>query len=598
MDKEIRSISTRFESNGRIVSGYAIRFNEESVNMGFVEIIKPEALTRSQVEDSDIFAFYNHNPEHVLARNGRANTLRLDLREDGLYYEFEAPDTAIGNELIEHIKRNEMYGTSFAFSMDVDGEGETWSRREDGTILREITSIEHLYEISPVFSPAYPTTSVSARSIEMIEKLNNELNQDNNMTEDKTLRNDEDIKDEDENKQQETQEQKGGDCADCIDDDEKRQDEDENEEDKETKDKDEDENTDNEQETKASGDEENPDDEDENKNTEKNNNHRTMEQKFSLLRSIRTIANGEKLDEATQNVIDSVREEMRASGLAVNGQIQIPIGEKLDKRSVVTVTAEGDDVVVTDFTNILEPLHSKNVMNALGCRILTGLVGDVQVPSMTAENVFWGSEISDAQDGAGTFSHVILSPRRLTSFIDISRQMLLQDSLGVENLIRAELVNALNQKLEDTIFSASAASGNTPAGIFNGMTDNAITDFASLCALEASVEENNVYGDMKYLLSPKSKATLRSMSKSSKLTQLVLDGPTIDGTPFESTTHMASKKLAYGDWSNLCIGFWQNADILVDPYTQAAKGCVRVIISAYVDYKLLRPQSIVFAHTA
>ena len=130
-NREIRSIARAFTTNGRTVSGYAIRFNEDSAFMGFTERISPSALPASMLENADIFAYFNHDWSKVLART--PNSLKLDLRNDGLYYEFEAPNTQDGNDLLEHIKRGEMYGTSFAFSLPEDGSGEVWTKQEDGT---------------------------------------------------------------------------------------------------------------------------------------------------------------------------------------------------------------------------------------------------------------------------------------------------------------------------------------------------------------------------------------------------------------------------------------------------------------------------------
>lgn len=587
-NKEIRSINNSFESNGRVVSGYAIRFNEESVNMGFVEIIRPEALTREQVEDSDIFAFYNHNPEHVLARNGKADTLKLDLREDGLYYEFEAPNTSIGDELLEHIKRNEMYGTSFAFSMNADGDGETWTLREDGTIYREITSIEMLYEISPVFSPAYPTTSVSARSLEMINKLtNNDMNEEN-----KQLRNDEEKPvDEQEMKNEETveetvEEQEQKSCDEDLKDDENRAEEEETDETPEDEDKNKQNN-----ETNSSDEDNSDEDEENNKNIEKNS-HSTMEKKFSLLKAIRTVANGQQFDEATQAVINMGAENLRNSGIAFNGQIQIPVGAKNEERSAITVTAEGTDVVVTDFLDILAPLHDNLVFERAGARFLDGLVGDVQIPSMTAENVGWVGEVSSASDGAGSFSNIKLQPKRLSAYIDVSKQFLVQDSLSAENLIRSELVNAIALKLQSTILGTAAGSSTTPAGLGYNVSPTEISDFKGLCEFEATLESANFWNAGRYILSPSAKAALRSMPKGNVATRLVLDTDNIDGVPYDVCNAVTSDCLYYGDWSQLAIGSWGSLDLVVDPYTKAADGQVRIVINAFFDAKLQRPNAI------
>ena len=570
---EIRNIKSELNVTGRTVSGYAIRFNEDSVDLGgFVERISPQALTYEQINDSDIFALFNHDNEKVLARSG-AGTLKLELRPDGLWYEFECPNTQAGNDLIEHLSRGEMYGTSFGFYTPMDGSGDEWTRDAEGNVHRLITNIEELVEISPVFNPAYPTTSVSARSLEMINKLNSEMKEDEIVRIDtqtcaivREEPKDEDVKPEESQNEEQTQEETP-----------KEEEKEETQEDK-----------------PEDNEEEKPEKEEKNINTNKS---KTMEKRFSLLKAIRSIVNENKLDAVSQAVVNAGQEECRNSGLSFAGQIQIPVGDKMDERavSVVTVTAEGEDVVVTDFTNILEPLRAKNVLASAGATFLTGLVGDLQIPSMGAEQVFWEGEVTETSSGASAFSSIKMAPRRLSAYIDVSKQFLVQDSLGAEELIRRDLVNAINTKLEATILGEEAASGNVPGGIFYNVTPSEVSTFADVCNLEADVEEVNINGSMKYILSPKAKAGLRAMPKSEKHTQLVLDTDNIDGTPFETTTNMGQNMFAYGDWSNLYIGQWGPIDLLIDPYTQATKGTVRIVVNAFFDYAVVRDGSIVYA---
>ena len=153
----------------RIVSGYAVKFESESQDMGFIEIIKKGAITEETIMNSDIFARFNHNEDTVLARSRYGEgSLALELREDGLYYEFEAPHTALGDELLEHLKRGEITTSSFAFTIAEDGD--RGYKREDGTLVREILKINRLYDVSPVYEPAYLATSCSKRALDMVEK--------------------------------------------------------------------------------------------------------------------------------------------------------------------------------------------------------------------------------------------------------------------------------------------------------------------------------------------------------------------------------------------------------------------------------------------
>ena len=319
-----------------------------------------------------------------------------------------------------------------------------------------------------------------------------------------------------------------------------------------------------------------------------------MEKNFSLLRAIRSIAFNQPMDEIDKAVINSAAEEMRHANLNYSGQIQIPT----EKRAAVTVSAEGVDVVATDIYNILEPLRAKNILVQAGAKFMTGLVGDVQVPIMTAANVTWEGETVSAKDGAGKFSNVKLSPKRLTAYIDISKQFLAQDGLGAEALIRQDLINAINSKLEATILGAGAGSVTEPKGIFNGATADTITNFATLTALEAKLEDANVYGETKYIMAPNVKATLRNLPKSAKTTQLVMENNAVDGTPALVTSNVAKNMLAYGDFSNIAIGSWGAIDLTVDPYTKAGDGQVRLVINAFFDAKVLRPEAIVFGKTS
>ena len=316
-----------------------------------------------------------------------------------------------------------------------------------------------------------------------------------------------------------------------------------------------------------------------------------MNKEFRLLKAISDIANNRQLDDVALAVSEAGKEEMRKSGLSFGGQIQLPIEE----RASITVAAEGEDTVATNLYNVIAPLRAKNVLVQAGAKFITNLTGDVQIPLMTAESCGWESEIGEAKDGAGTFSSVKLSPKRLTAYIDLSKQFIIQDSVGAEELIRQDLINALNAKLESTILGAEEGDATKPEGIFKTIdpTAHTVANFADLVNAESDIEDANVIGQTKYVMSNKAKAAFRSMAKSSKTTQLVMEGGQIDGTPVLNTSHVAGKNFAYGDWSNLAIGQFGAVDLLIDPYTKAAQGMIRIVINAYFDAKVLRPEAFV-----
>lgn len=166
--KEIRSITSpefRIEPDSRKIEGYALLFNVESQDLGgFTEIIRPEAMN-GVLEKSDILALYNHDEKDVLARSTQGKgTLNLSVDDKGLKYSFDAPKTAIGDEVLDAIIRGDLRNSSFAFTVTSDGQ--KWEKR-DKAYVRNITQFDELFDVSPVYRPAYLDTTVAARELKV-----------------------------------------------------------------------------------------------------------------------------------------------------------------------------------------------------------------------------------------------------------------------------------------------------------------------------------------------------------------------------------------------------------------------------------------------
>lgn len=172
---EIRSIETSFDSKDNVIEGYAIRFNtvseilyDKEKRRFFREIIDREAINQQLIDNSDIKFLFNHDKERLLARRNRGQgSLNVELREDGVYFSFEIPNTSIGNDLKEMIRRGEVTTCSFAF---VDGDNIEWDFSNREVPTRTVKSIRGLFDLSAVFDAAYSQTEISCRSIdEMVE---------------------------------------------------------------------------------------------------------------------------------------------------------------------------------------------------------------------------------------------------------------------------------------------------------------------------------------------------------------------------------------------------------------------------------------------
>ena len=523
----------RINEDSRTVCGYAVKFDSLSQDLGFYETIKSGAITEETIKQSDIYAKFNHRDDAILARSRYGEgTLRLELREDGLYYEFEAPHTVWGDELLEHIRNGNLYGSSFAFLCEQD----KWSQR-DGQYYRDVLKIKYLGDVSPVFEPAYLDTYVDKRGMEQIKKHSQNTMENEKTLEEQIAELQEELKSLREQMQPEKEDEMD-------------------------------------EETPANNEEEKPVDEDpaEEKQCEeddpakeqrnKNINTIKMEQRFNLLKELK-------------NAYET--------GTTL----------KLNEVRAYTVTDEGDDVVKTDIFDIWGPLTANTVLADAGVKFITGIKDNVKIPLMSVVSCAFKGETATADNGSGTFTNKTLSPKRITAKYPISLELLAQDSIGVENHIREEIIKAVGLKLEEVLLGDGAGSDDIPAGLFHGKVVKTISTFEDVANLEAEVEGANVNGECKYIMNPKAKAKLRTTIKGTNGTGNIFENGEVDGTPALITTNVADSKMIYGDFSNVVCAAWDNVQLdVVRDVASLENGQVTIVVNAFVDGGLIRENAL------
>ena len=294
----------------------------------------------------------------------------------------------------------------------------------------------------------------------------------------------------------------------------------------------------------------------------KNNN--IMEKRnFSILKAINEQLNGQ-FSEETRAVIEAGKQEMTAAGQSYKGSILIPMSEERAAIQITNGDANGGVAKVVEKTNILEPLRDNLVTVKAGATFLSNLVGDVAIPKYSGSNVAWAGEVAAATDGAGTFSEVILKPKRLTAVLDVSKQFLIQDSVGAENMLRADLVRAVAEKLEQTILGKHATSVNMPDGFCTtAPTDKGALSFERIVGLESKVEGNNVTGNMSYIMHPSLKAKCKTTSKSATGTAnvgFIWEGDNVNGYPVYVSNAVSKAMQTAGDEYGIVFGNFNRSE--------------------------------------
>lgn len=159
------------DDGGAKIRGLAAAYGKWSLDLGgFKEIIEPGAFDRVlSRKNLDVVAFFDHDGQPL----GRttSGTLRLAVDDRGLNYENDPPDTQLGRDVLTLIRRRDLFGSSFAFT--VDPKSETWVQDEKGNTSRTIREFSGLYDVSVVTHAAYgKATSVAVRALEKFRTEN------------------------------------------------------------------------------------------------------------------------------------------------------------------------------------------------------------------------------------------------------------------------------------------------------------------------------------------------------------------------------------------------------------------------------------------
>lgn len=159
----------------RTITGKAITFDTPSQYIGYIEYIRSSAITQELINNSDVIMNFQHDDTRMLARWTRGKgTLDIQLKDDGVYFSFECPETTLGNDILWHIRHGNLQKCSFAFTIGDDGM--RWFRNENDELCGEVINIDGLYDLSIVTTPAYEDTFVDARDFD-IEAIKRSLDE-------------------------------------------------------------------------------------------------------------------------------------------------------------------------------------------------------------------------------------------------------------------------------------------------------------------------------------------------------------------------------------------------------------------------------------
>lgn len=361
----------------------------------------------------------------------------------------------------------------------------------------------------------------------------------------------------------------------------------------------------------------------EDENRQKGRSHQPKGGRFSLRRAISNMVDGNPQNDVEAEVIEAATTHHNTSGAQMADRRGIVVPVNMEKRAAFTAATEAATGVIIDEEQqeMLLPLQSALVLSRAGARFMTGLQGNIYWPEFSGANVFWEAENASAKDGAGAFSkRNLFKPLRLTAYVDISKQLLVQENASVEAYIRQAIAVAIAQKIEQTAFSEKTGVENTPDGMFGTLDADIKGDmtWAQIVAMETNADvQNALFGNLSYILHPalvgKAKTKVKDASGAGGFIFTGNGDGQLNGYRALRTNNLpkglrgtpaAGEQedipgdeygIVFGNWADYFIGQWGGIELLVDPYTQALNGTVRLITNSYWNMGFIRKESFCIA---
>jgi HK97 family phage major capsid protein len=333
--------------------------------------------------------------------------------------------------------------------------------------------------------------------------------------------------------------------------------------------------------------------------------------KYSLTKALREFLSGKLTGIEAEMHQEAERENSPMGGimgLGVSNKILTlkPVAQR------ATIVSASNPTVATTPMGFIEAVYAKTLLVELGAKTMSGLSGNVDLPYMsTAPATEWLPENEESVDANGAMNKYTLTPKRIANFLPVSKLLIVQSSVDVERYLWDHLIMATAVKLQ-----GGAIAGGTHActgllatnGIGNviGGENGAAPTHAHMLALIREVAIDNCdFGALAFLCSPQARWKLQSTPIESGHPQRVWD-PIVRDTLLGYKAGVTSlvpdnlnkgnqsevcSAIIFGNWEKMTIGQFGGLDLTVDNITGAKSYMVNLILNAFYDVAITRPEA-------
>ena len=352
-------------------------------------------------------------------------------------------------------------------------------------------------------------------------------------------------------------------------------------------------------------------------------------QGYSMVRAFNAMLNGEKLDGLEGEMSAEGALELRNAGVQRGGgNFFIPqvvltragcVGsmERRDLTATGTTSAAGDQgglTIQTQLGSIIDRLRKKLVLQQLGVTMLGGLQGNIAFPKVTPDDqAVEKAETATSAESSVTFGQINLSPRRLPVHAEVSRQLLLQNTVDIEAWLRNDLAFQIAQVMDARGIYGSGSG--QPYGILNTVgvgsvalgTDGAAPTWDSIVDLETAVATLDAdIGALAYLTNTKVRGKLKRTAIESGTSAEKIWSKLTPNTPLNEYacgitnlvpnnltkgTGTGLSALAFGNFADALMAQWGGLEFLINPYSKDTEGLIRINCWTFYDFLVRRVES-------
>ena len=342
--------------------------------------------------------------------------------------------------------------------------------------------------------------------------------------------------------------------------------------------------------------------------------------RYSIMRAIRRLAEMDVDDGFEKECSDAVAKKL---GKETRGFfVPFEIMERREARTSSILKGTGTTggyLVDTELLtkNFIELLRVRSFTQQAGALMLTGLVGDVQIPKQIGgATVYHLAEDGSPTVSGATLGIVNMNPKTIGAWSDITRKMLFQtDNVSIDNFVLQDMAKVLAIAMDNDALVGNG-QGNVPRGItfttgigsVVGGTSGATIAWSHVIGLETAVANKNAdLGALAYFVNSASRGWMKVTPKVTGYPIFLWDTTgsadlPVNGYKAYCTNQLPSNltkgssngicsELIFGNWNELIYGLWGALEIIKDPYSLSTSGGLRIVGLQDFDVAVRHPES-------